>query len=168
MPLSRTAKDVMIPIHAYATVKEEDTLKTALLTLRDALFSANAGHRTLAVLNERGELTGFLTVRSILKSLEALAFKDDAQSRRHLPLVGSWIRFFLKNKMEKAAAAKVKDVMRPVEKVYVDEDAPLTEVARVILMNRVNHIPVLNKERKVVGIVRSIDLLDIIDDFLGD
>ncbi|WP_027718536.1 CBS domain-containing protein [Desulfovirgula thermocuniculi] len=163
----RTAKDIMVPIHAYATVKENDTLKTALLHLHRALYTGSAGHRTLAVLDEYGNLTGFLTVRSILKSLEALAYKESLQGGRHLPSVSFWARLFLKNKIEKIAGAKVRDVMRPVEKIFVHEDTSLTEVARVILLNRVNHIPVLDKEHRVVGIVRSIDLLDVIDEFLG-
>lgn len=164
----RQAKEVMIPIEKYATVKESDTLKAALFVLRDSLAADSGGHRTLGVLNDRGDLTGFLTVRSILKSLEILPLKDNpaAGTGWRVPLVDSWARFFMRGRLEKIAEIKVKEVMRPVEKVFVQEDTPLPEVARTVLRNRVNHIPVLNEEKKVVGIIRSIDILDIIGSFL--
>lgn len=161
----RLAKDVMIPISEYATVKENDSLKHALLVLRNSLHS---GHRTLAVLNDHGDLTGFVTVRTILNALESLAYKagpaDD--SGGSIPFVESWSRFFLKNRLERTAEIKVKNVMRPVFKIFVQEDSSLPEVAKTILKNRVNHIPVLSKEQKVVGIIRAVDILDVVANFL--
>ena len=161
----RLAKDVMVPITEYATVGEEDSLKQALFTLRDSLAS---GHRTLAVLDKNGNLAGFLTTRTILKTLETLAFKDNslAGTGWKIPLVESWARFFLKSKLEQANEVKAKDVMRPVHKIFVREDTSLPEVTRTILQNRVNHIPVLNEEQKVVGIIRAVDVLDIIGNLL--
>jgi len=161
----RLARDAMVPIAEYATVGEEDSLKQALFTLRDSLAS---GHRTLAVLDKNGNLAGFLTTRTIIKALGILAFKDNslAGTGWNIPLVESWARFFLKSKLEQASEVKVKDVMRPVHKIFVREDNSLPEVARTILKNRVNHIPVLNKEQKVVGLIRAVDVLDIVGNLL--
>ncbi|MEW6424343.1 MAG: CBS domain-containing protein [Bacillota bacterium] len=53
-----------------------------------------------------------------------------------------------------------------MHKIFVREDNSLPEVARTILKNRVNHIPVLNKEQKVVGLIRAVDVLDIVGNLL--
>lgn len=154
----RLAKDIMIPIEEYATVNAEDSLKDAIKVLRNSL---PLGHRSLAVLDNKGNLVGFLTIRTILNALEAHAFKhsDYAWSM-------SWSRFFLASSMERTARIKVREVMRPVIEVFVNENTSLQDVAQTILKNRVNHIPVLNKELKAVGIVRAVDLLDIFGSFL--
>ena len=43
--------------------------------------------------------------------------------------------------------------------VTVDEDASLCEVAHLILTHRVRRIPVLGKEKKVIGIVAREDIV---------
>ncbi|MEW6426081.1 MAG: CBS domain-containing protein, partial [Bacillota bacterium] len=78
----------------------------------------------------------------------------------------NWGTFFMRIEKERLKKVTVKKVMRPVVKVFVSEDTPVQEVARVILTNQINHIPVLNKEKKAVGIIRTIDLLDVLADFL--
>ena len=43
--------------------------------------------------------------------------------------------------------------------VTVDEDTALSEVARIMLTQKIRRIPVLNKEGKVVGIVARQDVV---------
>jgi len=161
----RLAKDVMVSITEYTVVKEEDTLRRALLVLKSSLGS---GHRTLAVQGGRDEITGLLTLRAILKTLEALAHKEQALagSGWKLPLMESWAQFFLRSKIERLPEMKVRHAMRPVSKIFVGEDAPLPEAVKKILQNQVNHVPVLNKEQKVVGVIRAVDVLGAAGDFL--
>lgn len=154
----RLARDIMIPLAEYATVKVDDSLKHAIRVLK---YSLPSGHRSLAVLNEHGNLAGFLTVRTILKALEKVAFRD-------ITWTGPWSRFFLREKLERTAKITVREVMRPVIEVFVPENASLRDVAGVILRNQVNHIPVLNKELKAVGIIRAVDVLDVFAGFLED
>ncbi len=51
---------------------------------------------------------------------------------------------------------KVEQLMRK-EVVTADEDAACCEVARIMLLENARRIPVLNKEKKVVGIVARED-----------
>ena len=53
---------------------------------------------------------------------------------------------------------KVKDIMRK-EVITVDEDTSLSEVARIMLTQKIRRVPVLNKEGKVVGIVARQDVV---------
>ncbi|SHI54832.1 CBS domain-containing protein [Desulfofundulus thermosubterraneus] len=155
----RMAKDIMVPISNYATVNADDCLKHALEVFGNAV---SRGYRTLIVLDEHGNIVGFLTTRTILKALAAYGVEEDIWS------ADSWGTFFIRIERERLKNTKVKKVMRPVVQVFVDENTPIQEVARVILANQVNHIPVLNKERKVVGVVRTIDILDVLAKFLKD
>lgn len=153
----RVARDIMIPIEEYASVNSNDSLKQAILELKKSI---PYGHRTLAVIDNEKNLTGFLTIRTILKTLEVTAFRDNTDWAL------SWGGYFLKRDIEHLSKLKVKEVARPVVKVYVEENTPLREVARVILKTQVNNIPVVDAGRKVTGIIRAADVLDIFASFL--
>ncbi|MEW6276505.1 MAG: CBS domain-containing protein [Bacillota bacterium] len=153
----RVARDIMVPLSKYAAVNVNDSLKHAIKVLKDSLPS---GYRTLIVLDEEGDLVGFLTTRTLLKALGVYGVEEDIWT------TDNWGTFFMRIEKERLKKVTVKKVMRPVVKVFVSEDTPVQEVARVILTNQINHIPVLNKEKKAVGIIRTIDLLDVLADFL--
>lgn len=153
----RTARDIMIPIREYASVNTGDSLIHALITLKQSL---PMGHRSLAVL-EDGDLAGFLTTRSILKSLEVYGFGEETWSRVN------WGNFFTRKEKDRLKDISVKKIMRPVYDIYVEEDTPLPEVTRLILRKQVNHIPVRSKAGELYGIIRTIDVLDILAGFLG-
>jgi CBS domain-containing protein len=114
------------------------------------------------VLDEDGNIVGFLTTRTVLKALATYGVEEDIWS------TGSWGTFFVRIEKERLKNTTVKKVMRPVVKISVSEDTPVHEVARIILAGQVNHIPVLDKNRKVVGIVRSVDVLDVLANFLKE
>lgn len=153
----RVARDIMVPLSKYAAVNVNDSLKHAIKVLKDSLPS---GYRTLIVLDKEGDLVGFLTTRTLLKALGVYGVEEDIWT------TDNWGTFFMRIEKERLKKVTVKKVMRPVVKVFVSEDTPVQEVARVILTNQINHIPVLNKEKKAVGIIRTIDLLDVLADFL--
>jgi len=58
----------------------------------------------------------------------------------------------VKQKVLMFSGIKVKDIMRK-EVVTIDQDTTLCEVARIMLTQKARRIPVLNKEKEVVGIV---------------
>ncbi len=155
----RTAREIMVPVSKYAAVNENDSLKHALQVLKDSLPS---GFRTLIVLNNEGNLAGFLTTRTLLKALGVYGVEEDIWT------TDNWGTFFMRIEKERLKKVKVKKIMRPVVKVFVNEDTPVQEVARVILTNQINHIPVLDKEKRAVGIIRTIDILDVLAGFLED
>jgi len=155
----RAAREIMVPVSKYAAVNENDSLKHAIQVLKDSL---PAGFRTLIVLDDEGNLAGFLTTRTLLKALGVYGVEEDIWT------TDNWGTFFMRIEKERLKKVKVKKIMRPVVKVFVNEDTPVQEVARVILTNQINHIPVLDKEKKAVGIIRTIDILDVLAGFLED
>lgn len=150
----RTARDIMMPIEKYATVRAGDCVKEAVRKLRRAALTS--GHRTLVVLDDEKNLVGFVTTRTLLKALSVYGFDEDIET------ADNWGTFFTRLEKERLKNVKVKKIMRPVSTVFVSEDTPLPEVARTILSSQINHVPVLDENKKVVGIVRTIDLLDVI------
>lgn len=152
----RTAKDIMIPLAEYASVSPEDSLHQAIIILKENLPRS---HRSLAVL-EKGRLIGFLTTRTILKSLEVYGFEEGSWDRIN------WGNFFTRKEKDRLKNINVRKIMRPAFDVYLDDDTPLQEVTRVLLRKQVNHIPVRDKEGNLVGIIRTIDVLDVLADLL--
>jgi CBS domain-containing protein len=148
------ARDIMIPLNEYGTVRKNDTLKNAIKIMK---LSLTKGHRSVAVIDEGDNLVGFLTIRTILSALDALGYKDDIQDKSgmDIPPLGAWSGFFIKNRIKHASKIKVSEVMRSVRRVFINEDATAEQAAKLILKNQVNNIPVLNKEKKIVGMVRS-------------
>ncbi|MCL6448142.1 MAG: CBS domain-containing protein [Armatimonadetes bacterium] len=155
----RVAREIMVPVSKYAAVNENDSLKHAIQVLKDSLPS---GFRTLIVLDDEGNLAGFLTTRTLLKALGVYGVEEDIWT------TDNWGTFFMRIEKERLKKVKVKKIMRPVVKVFVNEDTPVQEVAHVILTSQINHIPVLDKEKKAVGIIRTIDILDVLAGFLED
>lgn len=152
----RTAGDIMIPIKEYAWVESGDSLSHALFSLMQNL---PRGHRSLAVL-ENGDLAGFLTTRTILKALEIYGFGEETRDRVN------WGNFFTRKEKNRLKDVSVKKIMRPAYDIFVDEAMPLSEVTRLILRKQVNHIPVRSQEGELTGIIRTIDVLDILTGFL--
>jgi CBS domain containing-hemolysin-like protein len=153
----RLAKDIMIPLSEYAAVNVTDSLKDAIRILKESL---PIGHRTLAVLDDKGDLAGFLTTRTILKALGVYGIDEDAWNRI------AWGTFFSRIEKNRLKYQGLSKIMRPVVNIFVHEDSSLHEVTQVILKNQINHIPVYNKQKKVTGIIRTIDILDTLADLL--
>lgn len=128
------------------SLSPELSAKEALDILLDMQISG------LPVIDKEGRLVGMFTEKGILKNILPT----------YLESVGKFIYADdpkgIKSKVDNLASIKVEDIMRK-EVVTVDEDASLSEVARIMLTQKIRRIPVLNKEGKVVGIVARQDIV---------
>ena len=106
----------------------------------------------LPVIDQQGKLLGMFTEKDILKnilptyieSVGRFTYADDPKG--------------IKSKVSALVNIKVKDIMRK-EVITVDEDTSLSEVARIMLTQKIRRVHVLNKEGKVVGIVARQDVV---------
>jgi predicted transcriptional regulator len=64
----------------------------------------------------------------------------------------------IKKKFQDLTNLPVSQLMRK-DVITIDEEASLCEVARLMLTQRVRRIPVLNNEKKVIGIVAREDIV---------
>ena len=106
----------------------------------------------LPVIDERGKLVGMFTEKDILTSILP----------SYMEKVGSFIYQdnpkALKQKIINMRGVKVKEMMRR-NVITVNEDANLCEAARIMLIQKVRRLPVLNQAKEVVGIVSRGDIV---------
>lgn len=63
------------------------------------------------------------------------------------------------DEIKKISAFLVKDLMTKEDLIVAREDADLSDVASLLIENKVNRIPIVNEENKVVGIVTRYDII---------
>ncbi len=172
MPLTTLVKDIMVPIENYAVIREDDSLKDAVATLRtvyceiEAGVCTEAGHRACLVLDSAGKLVGVMDFRCILRVLIPEIAGGLSEKLRSL---GVSITFAegdasaldesqagFEARVVKNAETPVRDVMFKV-KGYVDADADIMAALKMMYANRIVILPVFNGD-KLVGVVRDSDL----------
>lgn len=106
----------------------------------------------LPVIDKEGKLLGMFTEKEILK-IALPSYWDE---------VGRFIYYedpkVIKKKMAELKDHRVYQIMRR-DVVCVDEDTALCEAARIMLTQKIRRIPVLDKEKKVIGIVAREDIV---------
>lgn len=106
----------------------------------------------LPVIDGKGRLVGMFTEKDILRNVlpsyiekvGRFIYEEDPKS--------------IKNKFEGLKNLSVSQLMRK-EVITVDEENSLCEVAHLMLTQKVRRIPVLDKEKNVVGIVARVDVV---------
>lgn len=147
------AKDLMIPLQEY--LKPDTSLREAANILRTAKRGEErVGVKGLPVLDERGKMVGFLSMGDILKAV--------FPSYMSLMNLGD----FAWDGMVENLAKKVKDKkvseMMTKKVISVQEDSPLMECVDHMLKNNVKRLPVIDKDKKVIGILYERDLFFVI------
>ena len=169
-----TVKDLMVPLHEYATVSQEATLYDAVLALEKAQEELDRTryaylHRAILVYDEKDNIVGKISQLDVLRALEPKYF--DMGDSASLSKAG-FSPNFLKSMLEeysllsepfidtcrKAAKVKVKDFMyTPSEGEYVDEDISLREAIHRFIMGRHQSL-LVTKKGKIIGVLRLTDL----------
>ncbi len=145
------AKDIMTK--EVITVTEDETLNDVLGLLSRHRFGG------LPVVDKEGKIKGIISVTDIVHYSE----KIDV-----VPLINlsGWISpyadpsslFYLRKGQDAMHATTVGEVMR--RKLFTaKEDKPLNEIAALMKRRRVNRVPIVDDEGKVVGIVTRSDLV---------
>lgn len=106
----------------------------------------------LPVIDEHKKIIGMFTEKGILRTLLP----------GYIDTVGSFTYHenpkIIKQKVAALSTMQVKDVMRQ-EVVTVGEETTISEVARVMLVQKIRRIPVLNKDKELVGMVARVDVV---------
>jgi CBS domain-containing protein len=128
------------------SIKPDDNAKDALNLLFKMQISG------LPVINRQGKLVGMFTEKDILSQILP----------SYLEKIGRFVYEetpkSIKKKFQDLTNLPVSQLMRK-DVITIDDEASLCEVARLMLTQRVRRIPVLNNEKKVVGIVAREDIV---------
>lgn len=160
----RLVKEIMVPLNNYSTVLIDAPLKEAMDALHDSLHQYKRiwyGYHSLLVVNHQKELVGLLTLRTILKATMFLELKHNQQLRG-----SSWGWYFIAQHQKKEGI-RVKDVMRPLKLITIRAEDTVLQAAIKMVIHRINSLPVLD-EGRVVGIVRTFDVFQVIGELLSD
>lgn len=181
----RKVNELMIPLAEYATVKEEDTLQTAITTLyqsQKATSKYTYKHRAVLVYGKDGNITGKVSPLDVLRALEPKYCKlshSDQFSKMGLSRFGLSNEFLhsiaehyclwdesIESLVKTASQLKVKTVMNtPQEGEYVNEDATIAEAVHQFILGHHQSLLVL-KANKVIGILRLSDIFKLACDLM--
>jgi len=144
-----TAKDVMVS--PAVSVPVGTSLEAA------ARLMLEKGIGSLLVVDEGGRLRGILTETDFLKE-RGIPFS----TFRAPMLLGRFLNGGqLERILEEARTAKVEEIMSsPVHAVGPEE--PLKRVLDLMLTYDINHVPVVDKEGRPIGIVSRFDLVKLL------
>jgi len=165
------AKDVMIPISRYVTVKKTDTLLHVIQALDDARKSEEArAHRDAIVVGEDGEFLGKVTMLDIFKALEPnykkVEEKRSMGALTHL-FVDKAVKDFnlwmepIKDVCTRSAHKFVEDVMHVPEGADFIREEDSIELALHKYVMGVHQPLIVREGDTVTGILRFGDVFEV-------
>lgn len=148
--------ELMVPISDYPTLSSKATFEEAINLMYSS--SKDKGYRWVLVMNDDEKITGILTLRAVFEALGSLATKS-----------GGWLgisfnrpEVFFWDGLKLIKDNPVTKYVRSVVDAYVMENDPPARAMELILKRKITILPVLDKNLKVVGIVRPVDLLSFV------
>ncbi len=141
------ARDIMTS--PVVTITENSTVADA------AALMLKHGASCLPVVDSEGKLTGIITHTDF-----GLHRKFIPMSGQLYTLMGSYVRpETVEMVASEVSARRIGDVMsQPV--VTLEEDAPVAEVAELMIRKGINRIPVM-RDKEIVGIITRHDLVKL-------
>lgn len=128
------------------SIKPDDNARDALSLLFKMHISG------LPVIDAQGKLVGMFTEKDVLSQILP----------SYLEKIGRFVYEenpkSIKKKFQDLTNLAVSQLMRK-DVITIDEDTSLCEVAHIMLTQKVRRFPVLNKEKKVVGIIAREDIV---------
>lgn len=108
------------------------------------------------VLDENGSLAGIVSEGDIIVQNSDLHFPRYFKLLDAIIYLESLNKF--KRSLQKHLATKVEDIMT-VKVKTAGEDTPINEIADIMLDSRVNRLPVMDKNNKLIGIITRADII---------
>ena len=161
---SKAVKDVMINISDYPHVSQGSSIKEAIKIAKASFVKNNKYCEPLAILvfDEKSRLLGTLTPKDILRGLEPRFLKPTTKAQvpeeDEAALSIIWDSLFDKESRD-LAETSVGGIMSPA-RYFVEPSDHITKAAYLMLHHDLVLLPVLEKKKKFVGLVRMIEIFD--------
>ena len=164
MQKGKKIQDIIVGIFDYPHIPFWFSISQAIKIIRVSFMGSKKSPDPMAVLvfDEKYNLMGTLTLRELLKGLEPRFLKASV----HAPLAGEaelsliWDTLFSSQSKE-LAEKQVSDIMTPA-KMFVEPGDPVTKAAYLMLHYDQILLPVLENGRKLIGLVRFLEVFDTI------
>ena len=165
----KQAIDIIIPLSEYPHVLYSATLSETIDFLQGfqvEQISRKTLPRIVLVTNEEGHLVGVVGRRDILRGMESEALatmmlKFSAKKEAHGEISDDVLQSLRQN-----AKRPVSDVMARIRGTLSHDDYLIDIVEKIIDFN-VSLLPVL-KDGEVIGVVRTVEVLDAVGALLND
>jgi CBS domain-containing protein len=143
------ARDIMEPVKDV--LSPDNTLKEAVNRMRIIRRGTSGmGVKGMMVLDDEGRLLGMVSIKDILKAI--------IPNYMTMTNLGEFTwDGMLEEMCKKVENKKVSEIMTS-DVLTVDEEAPLMEVADLIVKQNLQRVPVTGKDGKPVGIIYVRDL----------
>ena len=166
--------EVMIPIEEYTTLSGEQSVRDAILKLKESFTSKvstsrlmETGHRSILVLDENGKPQGILAIKDLLEAIMPAYLSAPkpsmADSIQYSPMF--WTGMF-KREVKKLGQKKIKEIMSPAP-FTIDSESNLMEAANMMAVNNARRLVVV-RSGEVVGMIREQDLFFEMEKILRD
>ncbi len=164
VPVERKVGDVMVPIESYSTINQDQTVKDAILKLKDS-FSTTVTtsrimetlHRSMLVFDDKGKVKGVLTPGDIIEGLKPAYLRAPkismADTIEFSPMF--WTGMF-STQVKELAKMKISQIMSPAPPT-IDAGENLMEAAHAMMENKVARLAV-TRGGEVVGVIRHQDM----------
>lgn len=173
-PEEKKVMGIMVPINEYTTLNEEQTIRDAVLELKNSFVSKvsterimETGHRSVLVMDDEKKIIGILAITDLLEVIMPPYLSAPkpfmADSIQYSPMF--WTGMFSKEIKQKSSV-KIKDVMSPAP-LTIDGTATLMEASYMMVENNARRMAVI-VAGEVVGIVREQDLFFEIERILAE
>ena len=171
----KKVRDLMIPISRYSTVSTEDTVGEAIALLRKSYRRQDGGeyegHRSVLVVDGEQRPVGILTYRELIRAIEPwFLYPSKLEERISWPVEVPEIPWegFFSERTRAEARRKVKEIMRPINLVTVEADAPLMKAVHLMVEHTVGTLPVMEAGR-VIGVIRIGEIfMEVADTLFGE
>jgi hypothetical protein len=164
MSESKTVKDLMIGVFEYPHLPYWFTIRQGVQLIKTSFFTPKKYLDPMAILvfNEKYNLLGTLTLKEILRGIEPKFMSSTGKAQGYAPeeaeLSIIWDSLF--NKQSKEMAERpISEVMVPTQH-FVDPDESITKAAYLLLRHDLVLLPVLEDKKKLIGIVRMLEVFD--------
>jgi CBS domain-containing protein len=172
-----TTKELMVPLHEYATVPETANLADAIVALeraQQAFDHTKYRHRAILVFNKISRPIGKISQIDALTALEPKYKEIYGQAGRSS--FSHFSRMFINSMIEhhrlfdstlddlrtKAAKIRVVDFMHTLSAdACIDENSTLDEAIHILIMGHQQSL-LVTREGKIVGILRLTDVFSAV------
>lgn len=162
---AKEVKDIMIGVFEFPHIPYWFSINQALRIAKVSFINSKKYPEPMMVLifDEKYNLMGTLTLKDILKGLEPrlleshrLSLMSGEEAERELSFIYDSL-FTEESKM--IAEKQVSDIMTPAQ-VFVEPNDPVMKAGYLMLSHDLLLLPVLENKKKLVGLVRIIEVFD--------
>ncbi len=164
MANGKTVKDIMMDIFMYPHIPYWFSIDQAIRIIKVSFISTKKYSEPLAILvfDEKYNLIGILTLKDILMGLEPRFMRPAEKAQGYVPeeaeLSVIWDTLFTAESRE-LSKKPVSEVMVSTE-YFVEPDDPIAKAAYLMIHHNLILLPVLEGKKKIVGLVRMIEIFD--------